>query len=84
MYSRMDQVKLVEDSLITSNIYKGCLPQILLGPFWNKLSQMSGLWPTYRKGFELAHWFLREVVNLLTTGSGNMNQTWQMILFLFQ
>ena len=30
-YSRMDQVKL----------FKGCLPQILLGPFLNTLCQMS-------------------------------------------
>ena len=40
MYSRMDQVKFVEDSLqkpYHSNFCKGCLPQILLGPFLNKL-----------------------------------------------
>ena len=43
-HSRMDQVKFVEDSLITyHNIisnFKGCLPQISLGPFWNTLTQL--------------------------------------------
>ena len=52
-YSRMDQVKFVEDSLskiwmdmvCLSRLYpfkffKGCLPKILLGPFLNTLSQM--------------------------------------------
>ena len=50
-YSRMDQVKFVEDSLnkiervwsvenrsYSFNIFKGCLPQILLGPFLSSLS----------------------------------------------
>ena len=36
-YSRMDQVKFVEDSRF--NFFKGCLPQILLGPL-NILSHM--------------------------------------------
>ena len=52
-YSRMDQVKFVEDSLYKIwrdtvflsrpypfKFFKGCLPQILLGPFVNTLSQM--------------------------------------------
>ena len=50
-YSRMDQVKFVEDSLYKVwrvwsalgrlypvKIFEGCLPQILLGPFLNTLS----------------------------------------------
>ena len=54
-YSRMDQVKFVEDSLqkrwrdmvCLSRSYhfkfsKGCLPQILLGPFLNTLSHFFG------------------------------------------
>ena len=60
-YSRMDQVKIVEDSLlkiwrdivyfsqtISLQIFKGCLPQILLGPFLSALSQtlsqIQGKW----------------------------------------
>ena len=43
-YSRMEQVKFVEDSLegdhTPSNFFKGCLPQILLGPFLNTLSHI--------------------------------------------
>ena len=42
-YSRMDQVKFVEDSLSRPcpfRFFKGCLPQILLGPFLNTLSHM--------------------------------------------
>ena len=34
----MDQVKFVKDHIIL-NFLKGCLPQILLGPFLNTLSQ---------------------------------------------
>ena len=33
-YSRMDQ----------KNFFKGCLPQILFGPFLNTLSHMTILW----------------------------------------
>ena len=51
-YSRMNQVKFVEDSLqkIWSDmvcrpyhfkIFEGCLPQILLGPFLNTLSHIG-------------------------------------------
>ena len=53
-YSRMDQVKFVEDSLYKIrkdmvclgrpypfNFFKGCLPQILLGPFLNTLSHIT-------------------------------------------
>ena len=45
-YSRMDQVKFLEDSLCLGRPYrfksfKGCLPQISLGPFLNTLSQIS-------------------------------------------
>ena len=53
-YSRMDQVKFVEDSLrkILSDVvclgrpyhfrfFKGCLPKILLGPFLNTWSHMT-------------------------------------------
>ena len=45
----MDQVKFVEDSLkkfegvwsaYPFKFFKGCLPQILLGPFLNTLSQI--------------------------------------------
>ena len=42
----MDQVKSVEDSLLKWSapypfkFFKGCLPQILLGPLLNTLSQM--------------------------------------------
>ena len=39
-YSRMDQVKFVESSVkqtIPFKFFKGCLPQILLGPFLNTL-----------------------------------------------
>ena len=56
-YSRMDQVKFVEDSLqrfervwsalgrpYTIKLFKDCLSQILLGPFLNTLSQMILLW----------------------------------------
>ena len=49
-YSKMDQVKFVEDILDKCVVcwgrpyhfkfFKGCLPQILLGPFLNTLSQM--------------------------------------------
>ena len=54
MYSRMDQVKFVEDSLqkIWSDIvclgrpyhfkvFKDCLPHVSLGPFFNTLTQIS-------------------------------------------
>ena len=51
-YSRIDQIKLVEDSLekvwrgikvdhIPFKFFKGCFPQILFGPFSNTLSQMQ-------------------------------------------
>ena len=53
-YSRMDQVKFVKDSLskiwrgkicikqtIFLQIFKGCLPQILFGPFLNTLTQIQ-------------------------------------------
>ena len=49
-YSIMDQEKFAEDGLqkvwsvadhITSNFFKGCLPQILLGLFLNTLRQVS-------------------------------------------
>ena len=44
-YSRIDYVKFVEDSLCSGRPYhfkffNGCLPQILLGPFLNTLSQI--------------------------------------------
>ena len=51
-YSRMDQVKFVEDSLFEEGImvslnrpyhfkfFKGCLPQVLLGPFLNSLTHI--------------------------------------------
>ena len=51
-YSRMDQVKFVEDSLFEEGImvslnrpyhfkfFKGCLPQVLLGPFLNTLTHI--------------------------------------------
>ena len=41
--SRVDQVKFVEDCLSIPypfNFFKGCLPQISLGPFLNTLSHM--------------------------------------------
>ena len=57
-YSRMDQVKFVEDILDECVVcwgrpyhfkfFKGCLPQILLGPFLNTLTQL-----TYFKHFGL-------------------------------
>ena len=34
----MDQVRLVENYL--QNVFKGCLPQILLGPFLNTLTHL--------------------------------------------
>ena len=48
-YSRMDKVKSVEGSLLKKlkielhhfKFFKGCLPQFLLGPFLNILSQMN-------------------------------------------
>ena len=47
-YARMDQVKFVEDSLMVClnrlyhfNFFKGCLAQIILGPFLNTLSQVK-------------------------------------------
>ena len=36
-YSRMDQVKFEEDSF---KFFKGCLPQILLGPFLYSLTHL--------------------------------------------
>ena len=42
-YSRMDKVK-ADHSLkrpYTFKVFKGCLPQILLGPFLNTLSQIT-------------------------------------------
>ena len=36
----MDQVKFMEESLESFIFFKGCLPQILFGPFLNILSQM--------------------------------------------
>ena len=46
-YSRMDKVKFVEDSLwkicrdmVHFKIFKGCRPQILLGPFLNTWNHM--------------------------------------------
>ena len=47
MYSRMDQVKFVEDNLCEIwrpyhfKFFKGCLPHILLGPFLNTLIPIS-------------------------------------------
>ena len=38
----MDQVKFVEDH-IASNFLKGCLPQIVLGPFFNTFTHIF-LW----------------------------------------
>ena len=38
-YSRMDQIKFVEGTLY--KFFKGCLPQILLGPFLNTLSHIK-------------------------------------------
>ena len=43
-YSRVDQVKFVEDSLSRPypfNFFKGYLPQILLGPLLNTLSHLK-------------------------------------------
>ena len=43
-HSRMDQVNFVEDylgSLYHFKYFKGCLPQILLGPFLNTLSYIK-------------------------------------------
>ena len=45
-YSRMDQIKFVEDNLCLNRPYpfkfcKGCLPQILLGSFLNTLSHIN-------------------------------------------
>ena len=45
-YSRMDQVKSVEDSLYRPyhfKFFKGYLPQILFAPFLNTLTQMTCL-----------------------------------------
>ena len=45
-YSRIDQVKFVEGSLSRPyplKIFKGCLPQILLGPFFNILSYILAM-----------------------------------------
>ena len=41
-YSRMDQVKFMEDlgRPYYFKFFKGCLPQILLGPFLNTLTHM--------------------------------------------
>ena len=42
----MDQVKFVEDSLTRPDpfeFFKGCLPQILLGPFLNNLLHLLHL-----------------------------------------
>ena len=40
-YSRMDQVKFAEDSRpYHVKFFKGCLPQILLGPFLNTLPRL--------------------------------------------
>ena len=45
-YSRMDQAKFVEFKCAMTfkkfgglKLFKGCLPQILFGPFWNTLSK---------------------------------------------
>ena len=43
-YSRIDQAKFVEDSFKNLKGYgllKGCLPQILLGPFLNTLCHIA-------------------------------------------
>ena len=53
-HSRMDQVKFVEDRLSKNwsnmvglgrpyqfNFFKDCLPQILLGPFFNTLTNLN-------------------------------------------
>ena len=48
-YSKLDQVKFVEDSLKKFEVsrpyhfknFQGCLPKILLGPFLNTLTQMK-------------------------------------------
>ena len=57
-YSRIDPVKFVENSLLKNwtdmvclgrsyhfKYFKGCLPQILLGPFLNTLTQMDNSLP---------------------------------------
>ena len=56
-YSRMNQVKFAEDSLwiwrdlvcLSFKLFKGCLPQILLGQFLNTLAHLKKL-------FEEASW----------------------------
>ena len=40
-YSRMDQVKFVEDRPYPFRFFKGCLPQILPGPFLNTLPYIN-------------------------------------------
>ena len=37
----MDQVKFVEDRLYHFKVFKGCLSQILLGPFLSSLPHMK-------------------------------------------
>ena len=39
-YLKMDQGKFVEDRPYPFKFFKGCLPQILLGPFFNNLTQL--------------------------------------------
>ena len=66
-YSRMDQVKFVEDSLFHFRFLKGFLSQILLGPFLNTLAHMSILLPP-SKGWNSL--FESELINyVLTSGS---------------
>ena len=57
-YSRMDQVKFMEDSLYRPyhfKFFKGCLPHILLVPFLNTLTQISSQmkiqWGNYNKKY---------------------------------
>ena len=50
-YSRMNQVKFVEDSFET--FFKSCLPQILLGPFLKTLSRIS-----QQNTYRLEDWIL--------------------------
>ena len=70
-YSRMDQVKFVEDSLQkisrimvwlsrqnSLRFFKCCLPQILLGPFLNTLSQMFHCFLQFHP-WDRTHWLIR-------------------------
>ena len=75
MYSRMDQVKFVKDSLLKTwsdmvclgrLFFKGCLPQVLLGPFLNTLSQMwAALFSLYLRYREFPGTLIYKVTHAL-------------------